>query len=186
MANYKDTALNRRMGRVGKPHGSADVTKAKLKSRPAADYRKRVGTSVTAKNGRKFKIIKKKSVAQGPAPYKNPMGQKAEKVEGKKRTPQMATKNTVKKKRAARRPGREVEEWKMPHILKKYAVGRTSKFFKIDTYSDGPAPRGESNTGSYDRHGEYTVTKHTATGISFKNAAGKRKTMSYLNAGHTV
>ena len=41
MANYKDTALNRRMGRVGKPHGSSDVTKAKLKARPPADYRKK-------------------------------------------------------------------------------------------------------------------------------------------------
>tara|TARA_R110000851_G_scaffold231886_1_gene384615 strand:+ start:568 stop:1074 length:507 start_codon:yes stop_codon:yes gene_type:complete len=40
MPNYKDTALNRRMGRVGKPHGSSAVTKAKLKARPAKNYRK--------------------------------------------------------------------------------------------------------------------------------------------------
>tara|TARA_R110001632_G_C11289470_1_gene412707 strand:+ start:418 stop:855 length:438 start_codon:yes stop_codon:yes gene_type:complete len=43
MPNYKDTALNRRMGRVGKPHGSSPVTKAKLKARPAKNYRKKGG-----------------------------------------------------------------------------------------------------------------------------------------------
>ena len=47
MPNYKDTALNRRMGRVGKPHGSSAVTKAKLKARPAKNYRKGGATEKT-------------------------------------------------------------------------------------------------------------------------------------------
>ena len=124
--------------------------------------------------------------AQGPASYSNPRGKKATSVAGTgKRTAMMPKRSVVPAAAKKKRTKRSVEEWKMPHILKKYAVGKTSAFFKHE-WADAGRDGSWQGTKSVDYHGDYTVTKHTATGISFKNAAGKRKTLSYLKAGHTV
>ena len=120
--------------------------------------------------------------AQGPAPHSNPSGMKATAVAGTGPSRTHFPKRNLHRKK---REKRSVEEWKMPHILKKYAVGKTSAFFKHE-WADAGRDGSWQGTKSVDSHGDYTVTKHTATGISFKNAAGKRKTLSYYNAGHTV